>query len=131
MKIEIDDTRVLAKFQRMANEAPRACEDIVSNLGAVALKEARNKVPVDTGALKGSLTLEVERNGNQSSAIIGSNLEYAPPVEYGTSYQSPQPYMRPAKKVAESKLKQITQEVFNELNNIKRKTSSGPICLLM
>ena len=115
MKIEIDDAKILAKFQRIINEAPRACEDIVSNLGAVALTEARNKVPVDTGALKGSLTLEVERNGDQSSATVGSNLEYAPSVEYGTSRQSPQPYLKPAKEVAKSKMKQITQEVLKNL----------------
>ena len=42
--------------------------------------EAKKKCPVDTGELRNSITSEIE--GNQ--AVVGSNLEYAPYVEFGT-----------------------------------------------
>ena len=42
--------------------------------------EAKKKCPVGTGELRNSITSEVE--GNQ--AVVGSNLEYAPYVEFGT-----------------------------------------------
>lgn len=115
MKIEFDDKEVLAMFEKIANEVPKAMEDIVSNAGAVALTEARNKVPVDTGALKGSLTLEVDLDEDTPSAIVGTNLEYAPAVEYGTSRQRPQPYMGPAEEMAKKKMNEIAKAVLKSL----------------
>lgn len=115
MKIEFDDKEVLAMFEKIANEVPKAMKDIVSNAGAVALTEARNKVPVDTGALKGSLTLEVDLNGDTPSATVGTNLEYAPAVEYGTSRHRPQPFMRPAEEMAKNKMNEIAKAVLKSL----------------
>ena len=43
-------------------------------------KSAKQKVQVDTGALRRSITSEVEGN----TGIVGSNLLYAPYVEFGT-----------------------------------------------
>lgn len=114
MKIEFDDAEVLKKFQQIANEVPKAMEDMVSNVGAIVLTEARNNVPVDTGALKGSITLEVE-GGDNPSATVGTNLEYGPAVEYGTSHQSPQPYMKPAAEVGKSKMNDIAKAVLKSL----------------
>ena len=114
MKIEIDDAAVLAMFKDMEEEIPKAMEEVISNAGAIALTEARNKVPVDTGALKGSLTLEVERNGDQSSATVGSILEYAPFVEYGSSGRPPKPFMEPALEVAGDKMIELVKAVLNK-----------------
>lgn len=41
---------------------------------------AKEKVPVETGTLKRSITHEIEGN----TGIVGTNMEYAPYVEYGT-----------------------------------------------
>ena len=48
--------------------------------GEVVRKEAVLNCPVQTGRLRGSITVNVEGN----TAEIGTNLEYAPFVEYGT-----------------------------------------------
>lgn len=114
MKIEVDDREILEKFKQIANDVPKAAEDMIANVGAVALTEARNNVPVDTGALKGSITLEVE-GGDNPVATVGSNLEYAPYVEYGTSSHTPQPFMEPAKKIAESKMSEIMKAVLDSI----------------
>jgi HK97 gp10 family phage protein len=50
--------------------------------------------PVLTGNLRSSLTYIVSLT--QSIVRIGSAVDYAPHVEYGTSSQSAQPYLRPA-----------------------------------
>ena len=42
--------------------------------------EAKRKCPVDTGQLRQSITHEVIDN----TGVIGTNVEYAPYVEYGT-----------------------------------------------
>lgn len=48
--------------------------------------------PVDTGELKDSE--EVRREGN--SVVLIAGADHAVHVEFGTAYQSPQPFMRPA-----------------------------------
>ena len=54
---------------------------------------ARADVPVDTGALKGSIG--VQRGGTYTASVTAS-APYAAMVEYGTSKMPPQPYMLPA-----------------------------------
>ena len=95
--------------------------DIKQRIGqACALVEAsaKRKAPKDTGALRRSITSEV----NETEGVVFTPLEYAPYIEYGTglfaesggrkdvpwvyqddkgewhstSGQKPQPFMRPA-----------------------------------
>jgi hypothetical protein len=69
--------RLLSKFDNLQNidlEGPltKACL-LVEN-------DAKKRCPVDTGQLRQSITHEVEGN----TGVIGTNVEYAPYVEYGT-----------------------------------------------
>ena len=57
-------------------------------------RNAKIKCPVDTGRLRTSITSEFNRN--QLSAIIGTNVKYAPHVEFGTKKWSGKPFLRPA-----------------------------------
>ena len=54
---------------------------------------ARAIVPVDTGALKGSIAV---KPGGEYAASVTASMPYAAMVEYGTSKMPPQPYMLPA-----------------------------------
>lgn len=88
---------------------------------ALVERSAKEKVPVQTGELRRSITSKVENNGLEYTGTIYTPLEYAPYIEYGTglfaekggrptpwcyqddkgewhttSGQPPQPYMRPA-----------------------------------
>lgn len=68
---------------------------IARGLEAVGLQAegyAVQKCPVDTGRLRNSIT-HMRVNGN---VYIGTDVEYAPHVEYGTSRQKAQPFLRPA-----------------------------------
>ena len=49
--------------------------------------------PVKTGNLRGSISFKVE---SEDEARVGTNVEYAPYVEYGTVKMAAQPYLRPA-----------------------------------
>ena len=51
--------------------------------GEVVRADAVDNCPVDTGRLKNSITSAVEGD----SAVIGTNVEYAPYVEFGTGAQ--------------------------------------------
>ena len=66
----------------------------LEEIGLLAENYAAKKCPVDTGNLRGSITYEVDAAGN--AVYIGTNVEYAPYVELGTSRQKAQPFLRPA-----------------------------------
>lgn len=61
------------------------------------VRESKQRAPVDTGRLRSSITYEKQVMPNGLLRIlIGSNVEYAPFVEFGTVNQSAQPYLRPS-----------------------------------
>lgn len=61
-------------------------------------RDAKTIAPVDTGALRGSISTDLTGDGRHGSmsAEIGPTVEYGHFVERGTSRQAPQPYMGPA-----------------------------------
>lgn len=66
----------------------------LEKIGLLAENYAAKKCPVDTGNLRGSITYEVDTADN--AVYIGTDVEYAPHVELGTSRQKAQPFLRPA-----------------------------------
>lgn len=66
----------------------------LEKIGLLAENYAQKKCPVDTGNLRGSITHEVDTADN--AVYIGTNVEYAPYVELGTSRQKAQPFLKPA-----------------------------------
>ncbi len=85
----------------------------LAKIGMVGQAEAVMRCPVDTGTLRRSITNVV--NDDEKSVSIGTNVEYAPFVEKGTSRQQAQPYIEPAimqnidkfKRIAEQELKKV------------------------
>lgn len=69
-------------------------------------KDAKSLAPVDTGALRDSISTNAEGDGRFAlmTVEVGPTVDYARLVEYGTSDTSPQPFMRPAFEKATSKL---------------------------
>ncbi|MBR5823797.1 MAG: HK97 gp10 family phage protein [Paludibacteraceae bacterium] len=89
---------------------------------ALVERSAKEKAPKDTGALRRSITSEVDNSSGEITGVVFTPLEYAPYVEFGTglfaekggrqdvpwnyqddegnwhstSGQRPQPFMRPA-----------------------------------
>lgn len=63
-------------------------------IGIQAEGYAKDLCPVDTGRLRNSITHAVE--ADEKAAYIGTNVEYAPYVELGTSKHKEQPFLRPA-----------------------------------
>lgn len=108
-------------------------------IGSAAENYAKKRCPVDTGNLRNSIEHDSEDDGY--TTVIGSQVHYAPYVEYGTGiyaengkgrktpwhYQdddgvwhfthgmSPQPYLRPA---LEEHLKEYKDIYIEELRKI-------------
>jgi HK97 gp10 family phage protein len=69
-------------------------EKALTIIGLTVERYAVEACPKDTGRLQGSITHKP--NLSEKAVYIGTNVEYAPYVELGTSRQKAQPYLRPA-----------------------------------
>lgn len=89
----------------------QARERSLEIIGLTAEKYAKEITPVDTGRLRNSITHEVDGK----EVYIGTNVEYAPHVEYGTIKQTAQPFLRPAATEHPNTYKQIVQDEFAKI----------------
>jgi len=75
--------------------------------------EAKEKAPVDTGRLRGSITgVVLDLTGDLIEGRVGTNVEYAATVELGSSNQAAQPYLRPALRNKFDEVVEILQEAI-------------------
>ena len=82
-------------FNRLPDVAaavPRAGNLIVEKIVQDIAAGAGATAPIDTGALAGSYFAEA----SGTSDIAGSNIEYAPYVEFGTVHSGAQPHLVPS-----------------------------------
>lgn len=90
----------MAKTKWYGKERLKEIEQKLFNRMKIAAEfvkdEAKRRSPVDTGNLRGSLNKEVVTEAGEIVGRVGTNVEYAGYVEYGTKRQSAQPYLRPA-----------------------------------
>ena len=82
----------------------------LEKIGLLAENYAAKKCQVDTGNLRGSITYEVDAGGN--AVYIGTNVEYAPYVELGTSRQKAQPFLRPAASEHGAQYRQVLEKAL-------------------
>ena len=90
--LEIDARAFLASLDKYQEDVLEGLQKDIEKAALTLEKNAKQNCPVDTGKLRASITTEV---GNLE-AEVGTNVEYALCVEFGTSKQSAQPFMRPA-----------------------------------
>ena len=106
-------------------------------VGFMLESHAKRLVPVDTGRLRGSITYATQRKTGQVTAPaqsgdevsrptdehtlhVGTNVEYAPHVEYGTVRSQAQPYLRPA---IDNNHKQAAELMNREIQRVLRSGS--------
>lgn len=107
------DTAGLVEIQQDNREAiaeaiDQALATALEEIGLVAEGYAKRACPVDTGRLRNSIT-HVTRP-DEKAVYIGTNVELAPHVEYGTVHQDPQPFLKPAAKDHASTYRAIMQK---------------------
>ncbi len=98
--------RITDNSDLVAEEFARACERALTRIGLQAETYAKRECPVDTGNLRNSITNAVD----DKSAYVGTNVEYAPYVELGTSRAKAQPFIKPAATKHSDVYKRIVQD---------------------
>ena len=104
----------MSKTDNKMREILARIPDALEVVGTFVEGEARTRATVLTGNLRGSITHSTRKGGvskvkepaKQEDAVsqpddddtvrIGTAVEYAPFIEFGTSKQSAQPFLRPA-----------------------------------
>lgn len=101
MGITLDLSELRAVTSRIGTAGPRIGAAASTILRKTALDiegDAKQIAPVDTGALKNSISTSIDGDGRFGfmTAEIGPTVEYGIYQEYGTSVMAAQPYMGPA-----------------------------------
>lgn len=88
----------MSKFKQAINEIKKKREKVIKEIAVFVEGEAKIRTPVDTGHLRRSISHKTKTDEQQSTATIGTNVEYAAAVEYGVVSKNipAQPYLRPA-----------------------------------
>lgn len=84
---------------------PEQIGQALEAIGLTAERYAKEICPVDTGRLRASISHARDDN----AAYIGTNVEYAPYVELGTSIRRAKPYLRPAAEDHSDEYKEIAR----------------------
>lgn len=78
-------------------------------IGGKAESYAKKLCPVDTGRLRNSIT---HQQYDENTEVIGTNVEYAPYVELGTTRMTARPYLRPAAEGHTAEYLAIMKQVY-------------------
>lgn len=98
--------RITDNSDLVGEEFQQAIERALTRIGLQAETYAKRECPVDTGNLRNSITNAVD----DKSAYVGTNVEYAPYVELGTSRAKAQPFIKPAATEHSDVYKRIVQD---------------------
>lgn len=111
IKISLDVEKILREFNKTETVEKDVSKLIKNTLHNIE-RDAKKECPYDTGRLRGSITTNII---STYSGEVGTNVEYAGWVEYGTRYQSAQPYFEPAVEKNEDKFNEELDKIIEEL----------------
>ena len=121
-------------FDEARNELNAAIERALIQCGMIAEGYAKLLCPVDTGRLRGSIVYATSTSHSEGESpaepedytpkgtppkgevIIGTNVEYGPSVELGTSKRKAKPFLRPAIENHSSEYKEIIESELKGQN---------------
>jgi HK97 gp10 family phage protein len=112
-----DDAKQLAMaFKEKGIEIQSALERGLLAASIFVQGDAKKRVPVDTGLLRGSITHRVILKDGVVIGQVGTLTEDGPYVEFGSSRQKAQPFLTPALTENKTTISNIiTKELKKEL----------------
>lgn len=83
---------------------------------STAKQNIKNNKTVDTGRLLGSVNTKLAKVSTDATAEVGTNVEYANYIEYGTSKMGAKPFLNPAFDVEtdglDNRIRQAVRDAF-------------------
>jgi HK97 gp10 family phage protein len=133
--------KLMAKLDALGGNSKATLAKSIDDCGTFVRDDARLRCPVDTGDLRQSIGKETKVTADRITTTVGTSMEYAPYVEFGTgqrgeatntnpnidvsyrqdwSGQKAQPYLYPALKDNED---QLAEKIKKDLKKeIRRRT---------
>lgn len=90
--LRVDATDFLNSLGEYRAEVEDGLQKVIAYHARQVERKAKVRCPVDSGRLRTSICVEMKK----LCAIVGTNVEYAPHVEYGTKKWKGQPFLRPS-----------------------------------
>lgn len=112
-KIE-GDKKLKEKLKKIQKSASNNLEQALLTSALFVERDAKINVPVDTGRLRNSISHETDFNSTNPSVEVGTNVEYAKHVEFGTSRQSAKPFLFPAYNQNKNKILKELAKAFQK-----------------
>ena len=115
IKISSDAEKILRKFNNTATvekDVSKLIKDTLHNIERDAKLNLTKNDSVKSGRLRGSITTNII---STYSGEVGTDVEYAEYVEYGTRYQNAKPYFEPAVDENEDKFNDALDEIIERL----------------
>lgn len=110
----VEDT--IQRIRNIRNEAIRNLSVATLAGATVVNDDAKARAPVRTGNLRRSIHPELgEYSSERVTVWVGTDVEYAPYVEMGTSKQAAQPYLRPALNENRQDIIDSVEKIFQEI----------------
>lgn len=94
--MELDSGAFMASLKRHLAHLEVKTEDDLVRVGLRVQARARALCPVDSGRLRSSIVMTKGRDGTGFYVEIGTNVNYAAFVEFGTSKMRARPFLIPA-----------------------------------
>ncbi|MGD7788213.1 HK97-gp10 family putative phage morphogenesis protein [Propionibacteriaceae bacterium Y1700] len=108
----------LSELYALAADLGKASAGVTRKASAIVTKaaydvqaQAQALAPVDTGALRSSISTDVQT----LAAEVGPTVNYGAHLEYGTSRMAPRPYMGPALDAVEPGFTEAMAELTEEM----------------
>lgn len=118
-------------INRLSAQMQAAVETALIAVGEAVAGQASELTPVDTGRLKGSITYAtrtkqskprapatsqdgIAHDGSENTVLVGTNVEYAPYMEYGTVRTPAQPFLRRSLEVMKDDIPKIFSQTLEE-----------------
>ena len=118
--IEINADAIASELNNSSNQAIRAAIEEFKKTALSVEKSAKQNIKrnrtVDTGRLLGSVKTNIEQDYAGVEAEVGTNVEYANYIEYGTYKMGAKPFLNPAfdEETAnlEDRIRQVIRDAF-------------------
>ena len=114
-KVEVDGSDVIRAIERLGYNTQKVIENFLKQEALKWQRDIRKQITVNKSVVSGDLrrSISVQPQG-RFSYFVGTNLFYAPYVEYGTRRARAKPYIQPVYIKNAEKFKEQLKAILKE-----------------